>query len=516
MPQFKVKVKWAKELYPDLDLDASESPLLFKAQLFALTGVEPHRQKLMLKGSTIKDDDGGWDGVKLRDGATLLMMGTKEENMPSKPVEKTKFVEDMDESELNSAMDMPAGLQNLGNTCYMNATVQCLKTVPEFRVALDKFGESVSFDGSASFPQSITAALRDLYKSMDKGQNMPPLVLLQVLHNAFPRFAEKSEHGGFQQQDANECWIELLNMLKQKLSSDGNDKVLSAIDQYFGLDFDTKTKCVESEEEEVTTSKEHFLQYNCYIDKDVKYLHTGLMNRLQESLTKTSPTLDREAEYVKTLKVSRLPGYLTVQMVRFQFKQKDSEGINAKILKDIKFPKMLDTFDTCSDELKQKLMPMRKKYLDYEDYLVEHNVAKVKSKGRETALKESLEEDSNGVHEEYSFEDDPGSNNSGYYTLQAILTHKGRSSNSGHYVAWVKQKGDTWIECNDDDVRPIHEEDIMKLSGGGDWHTAYLLLYGPRRLPKYEKEEKKEEEKKSDTAKADNNGSSATEKMETS
>ena len=50
---------------------------------------------------------------------------------------------------------------------------------------------------------------------------------------------------------------------------------------------------------------------------------------------------------------------------------------------------------------------------------MEHNVAKVKSKGRETALKESLEEDSNGVHEEYSFEDDPGSNNSGYYTLQA-------------------------------------------------------------------------------------------------
>ena len=35
---------------------------------------------------------------------------------------------------------------------------------------------------------------------------------------------------------------------------------------------------VVSEEEEVTKSTEHFLQYNCYIDKDVKYLHTGLMN----------------------------------------------------------------------------------------------------------------------------------------------------------------------------------------------------------------------------------------------
>ena len=83
---------------------------------------------------------------------------------------------------------------------------------------------------------------------------------------------------------------------------------------------------------------------------------------MQESLTKTSPTLDREAEYVKTLKVSRLPGYLTVQMVRFQFKQKDSEGINAKILKDIKFPKMLDTFDFCSEDLRQKLIPMRTQF----------------------------------------------------------------------------------------------------------------------------------------------------------
>lgn len=48
--------------------------------------------------------------------------------------------------------------------------------------------------------QSITAALRDLYSIMDKGNSVPPIVLLQVLHVAFPRFAEKNEHGGFSQQ----------------------------------------------------------------------------------------------------------------------------------------------------------------------------------------------------------------------------------------------------------------------------------------------------------------------------
>ena len=28
----------------------------------------------------------------------------------------------------------------------------------------------------------------------------------------------------------------------------------------------------------------------------------------------------------------------------------------------------------------------------------------------------------------------------GFYDLVAVLTHKGRSADSGHYVAWVKQE----------------------------------------------------------------------------
>ncbi len=65
-------------------------------------------------------------------------MGTREE-LPEAPKEQIVFMEDMSESELASALQLPAGLTNLGNTCYMNATVQCLRTVPELQDILKKF-----------------------------------------------------------------------------------------------------------------------------------------------------------------------------------------------------------------------------------------------------------------------------------------------------------------------------------------------------------------------------------------
>jgi len=70
--------------------------------------------------------------------------------------------------------------------------------------------------------------------------------------------------------------------------------------------------------------------------------------------------------------------------------------------------------------------------------------------------------------EPYWLPDDIGSNNSGLYTLQAVLTHKGRTSTSGHYVAWVKHSANTWLMCDDDDVTPVTADDVLKLSGGGN------------------------------------------------
>lgn len=52
-----VKVKWGRESFPNIPVNTDDEPLVFKAQLFALTGVQPHRQKIMCKGVALKDDD---------------------------------------------------------------------------------------------------------------------------------------------------------------------------------------------------------------------------------------------------------------------------------------------------------------------------------------------------------------------------------------------------------------------------------------------------------------------------
>jgi uncharacterized UBP type Zn finger protein len=64
------------------------------------------------------------------------------------------------------------------------------------------------------------------------------------------------------------------------------------------------------------------------------------------------------------------------------------------------------------------------------------------------------------------------------YDLVAVLIHKGRSVDSGHYyVAWVKQDSQKWIEFDDEQPILQKEDNITKLSGGGDWHMAYICLY---------------------------------------
>lgn len=52
-----------------------------------------------------------------------------------------------------------------------------------------------------------STALRDLYETMDKtSSSLPPIILLQFLHMAFPPFAEKGDQGQYLQQVRDALW----------------------------------------------------------------------------------------------------------------------------------------------------------------------------------------------------------------------------------------------------------------------------------------------------------------------
>eukprot|EP01041_Mallomonas_annulata_P012590 gene12590-26511_t len=154
----KIKVKWNKQQFDDIDCDPSLGLLHLKGLLFSLTAVPVDRQKLLLKGKTLKDDS---DLGTIKEGAQIMLMGTAD--VIEAPKENIVFLEDMTaEQKAEKNVTIPAGMVNLGNTCYMNSTLQCMRHMPELRDALRSVTST-----NHSIHNTFTASLRETWNSLD-------------------------------------------------------------------------------------------------------------------------------------------------------------------------------------------------------------------------------------------------------------------------------------------------------------------------------------------------------------
>ncbi|KAF2708215.1 ubiquitin carboxyl-terminal hydrolase 14 [Pleomassaria siparia CBS 279.74] len=535
----------------------------------------------------------------LKPNQTIMMMGTPSgdtSNIIEKPKEKIKFLEDMTEAEAAQVEGAtPAGLQNLGNTCYMNSTLQTLRSIPELQEELGRYsarygllhlnpillrpkrttnrgrtdqsyctkppsicsGESSSANQLSQFglgglgaSMDLTASLRDLFQQMgETQQGFPPLMFLNALRTAFPQFAQKSKDGhGYAQQDAEEAWSQIVSLLRQKLKiTDGADseaakaKDTTFIDKYMAGRFESSLECDEPAAkeggEEPVASQDTFFKLNCHINAETNHLRDGLAAGLKESIEKRSEALGRDAVYTKTSRISRLPKYLPVHFMRFDWRRTTNK--KAKIMRKVTFPAELDAVEFCTDELKKLLIPVRDKIRDIrkEEEDVERAAKRQKrmKSGQEndvepSAGKEPLQkkedkkkaakaktEDTEMPDVEYKTEAqleaeraasilaakkelleladpklsaDDGANHTGLYELRGVITHQGASADSGHYTSFVKKLGSKdpitgkrkaedgkWWWFNDEKVSEVDAERIQTLSGGGQSHSALILLY---------------------------------------
>lgn len=522
-----------------------------------------------MKGGQLKDDT-DLSKIGAKPGQIFMMMGTPAEGGADlqRPKETIKFIEDMTEAEAAQQVGAtPAGLQNLGNTCYLNSTIQMLRAIPELQQNLAKYTVSSESNDTSNIlrdlsmvgfgnligPSDIVLSLKDLFQRMSETQEgFQPYSFLNALRKKFPQFAEKSKsNNGYAQQDAEEAWSQIVHQIREKLKIKGeSNNEISFVDKYMAGSFYSSTQCDEQAAldagEEVTKCDEPFLKLDCHINANINHLRDGILAGLEQKLEKHSSILSRDTTYTKKSQISRLPKYLTVHFVRFFWKRESQKKV--KIMRKVTFPEELDVVEFCTDELKKTLIPIRdkvreirkdeedmerarkrqkriddkkiadeksgitdatsnptshlnkdsrKKKPDDTNNIMEDVVCKsdVEIEAERVAAILSAKREVHSIVKSQNLSDD-GANNSGLYELRGIVTHQGASADGGHYTSFIKKQGPLdpktgqrgaedgkWWWFNDDKVSEVEAEKIKTLAGGGESHSALILLYRAVPLP---------------------------------
>ena len=249
---------------------------------------------------------------------------------------------------------------------------------------------------------------------------------------------------------------------------------------------------------------------------NVSHIAEGIALSLNGKIEKHSDILGRDAVWTRKQRIARLPPILTVQFGRFFWKatpdSQDHAGVKCKVMKPVAFNSILDIYDFCTDAVKKELKKSRDKALKEEEDRIN---AKLKGEVVGDAA-DKMDTDEAKPKADDNASDDPElaaalamsmqseedqakavgpglpAEFQGQYELFAVVTHKGRDADGGHYMAWVKaannsgkvekiadteEDNEDWFVFDDDEVSPCKTEDVLKLKGGGDWHMSYLNFY---------------------------------------
>ena len=403
----RLSLKWNGKLYDSVEVDVSAGMGIdLKNSIYKVTGVEPERQKVIIKGTILKDDI-DLNELNLNEDLVLMLMGTPQDKFT--PVEQgtnSLLNQQTEEQEVNAeatqkVKNIPTGLINLGNTCYFNSVLQCL-------YSLKPSPSSLIVEDNNSLAKAIATVFSELEmhpQRLDNSSNNAcnPILAYQALISVNPLFGQLDRNAlTMMQQDAEEC----LSFILSKI-------------QFFKdlFTFEMRETLInENDSEDRIEKTESLHKITCVISANVNNLSNGIKEFFNTTMVTVSPKTKENASFVSKSIIAKSPECLLVQMGRFFFRQDTKKG--TKILKKVSFPFKLDLKEFCTED-----------------------------------------------------------NANTQFSLRAIITHKGRNIDYGHYIAWCLGYDKKWIKFDDASVEYVSEDEIKSLDGGGDWHMSYLLFY---------------------------------------
>ncbi|KAI8902485.1 hypothetical protein BC833DRAFT_572969 [Globomyces pollinis-pini] len=322
------------------------------------------------------------------------------------------------------------GLENLGNTCYLNCVLQILCHTPPIQLhflqplispilprkkLLDDANKRSLRSSSETDISLWTSFCSILSKMWDTGEkHISPEPFITNLRQLLPMFK------GYQQQDAQELMREMLDLIHTELESRKGKTMIMQMFQGKFLNHVTCQKC-----KNISTKSELFLDLSlsipdtpeeepCTIQQCLE-LFTAV-EELDESEKYMCTPCNKLQSATKQMILCHLPPILCLHLKRFRF----MDATRSKISRHVEFP--LNNLD-----MKRYHAPTTASQLEAHPLI---------------------------------------------YSLYGVIVHIG-SSGHGHYIAYIL-KDHKWYEMNDRKCKVVDVDQVLK-------QNAYMLFYEVQR-----------------------------------